>query len=432
MKPLQRQSHAQFFAKLAAILCAGLTFWVLTGGIGGAQVTPSPEPTSLPSPVLDFVHTYQVLFGGVLGTGLGVLGKWIFDQISAERAARRQFAQQVTKQISDLATNHYWSLANYAGILAGQLESYLDNRDHYLMLNFKDHKDLETSLEALADETARASFHQFCRLIVLFDDFQFRSSNTYLLTSHAAGEMSKKLYNAFVSNIPTGAKNSARQAENIDTLKIVKLMRKKAKEDPAYKGMSMAEVPAVYFIDELTEGEAKSGLSSGSYDKSMLSDELQAYRHWIWQRIPEVEQAVDALRAYNALLSHELALLYRDFFKDGSVNSKLYLSNTAYDDWPHVITEKTFLAIERASVQSALLQPLGDPTHGKGQGPGSTKDAADQGKSDSGKQGTTDGKLERRKGRAEDVAQIGDQPDPGKSNSLVGARAAQISGGPDA
>lgn len=332
-----------------AVLPAMLV-WFGLASMGVAQDTDPLTNLAVPQGVLDFVQTYQVLFGGVLGTALGVLGKWVFDQISAERAARRQFAQEITKQITDLATNHYWSLANYAGVLAGQLESYLDNRDHYLMLNFRDHSDLETSLETLADETALASFHQFCRLIELFDAFQFRKSNTYLLTSHAAGEMSKKLYNTFVSSLPTGAKNNARDAENIDTLKIVKHLRVEAKEGSPYKGTLMAEVPTAYFMEELAN------------DAGALKDELAAYRHWIWRRIPEVEQAVDALRAYNALLSHELALIYRDFYKDDPVGTKLYLSEVAFKDWPHLMTEQTFLAMERATVQSALLRPLGAPT----------------------------------------------------------------------
>ena len=37
------------------------------------------------------------------------------------------------------------------------------------------------------------------------------------------------------------------------------------------------------------------------------------------------------------------------------------LREVAYDDWPNLLTEQSFSAIERASVQSALLRPLGAP-----------------------------------------------------------------------
>ena len=49
--------------------------------------------------------------------------------------------------------------------------------------------------------------------------------------------------------------------------------------------------------------------------KQDLKPELENYVSWIKNRVPDVEEAADALRAYNELLNHELARLYRDWFK---------------------------------------------------------------------------------------------------------------------
>jgi hypothetical protein len=291
--------------------------------------------------VFEFVRTYQVLFGGALGAGLGYLIKWFFDQRSAERSARRQFAQSVTAQISELAKNHYWSLANCAGVLAGLLESYLDMRTYHLLLLWAERKDLERRLEEIANECAEASFFHFCRLIGLFDTFQFQGSNTYLLTSHAAGETSKRLYNSFIACLPGD------DEDRIETLKIVKVLREERKTKLSSAPVPVSQLPSFQFMEEIARKD--------------LQDELERYSRWIKNRVPDVEEAADALRAYNELLNRELACLYRDFFKKTPADAESYLGEVAFDDWPNLLTEQSYHAIKRASVQSALLRPLGAP-----------------------------------------------------------------------
>ena len=309
------------------------------------QAQPATDSGSLlplPERAFEFARTYQALFGGALGAAVGYLAKWFFDQWSAERTARREFAQSVTTQISDLAKDYYWSLANYAGVLAGLLESYLDNRTHHLMLLWADPKDLDRRLDEIAKNFAETSFYHFCRLIGLFDEFQFQHSNTYLLTSHAAGETSKRLYNTFIGSL------SAEDPEDrINTLKIVKVLQEMRQTDLDPAPIPVSKFPNALFIDEVANKDLKT--------------ELEDYRNWIRNRVPEVEEAADALRAYNELLNHELARLYRDFFKKTPPDSNLYLGEVAFDDWPNLLTEQSYAAIERANLQSALLRPLGAP-----------------------------------------------------------------------
>lgn len=292
--------------------------------------------------IWEFVNTYQALFGGALGAGVGYLAKWFFDQWSAERTARREFAQSVTTQISELAQKYYWSLANYAGVVAGLLESYLDNRTHHLMLQWDDRKYLDERLDEIAGRFAEMSFYHFCRLIGLFDAFQFQGSNTYLLTSHAAGETAKRLYNTFIGSLPTED-----GTDSIDTLKIVKALREERQTDFSEKPLRVCDFPSALFMEEIAKKELKT--------------ELENYSNWIKNRVPDVEEAADALRAYNEVLNHELARLYRDFFRKTPPDASLYLGEVAFDEWPNLLTEQSYSAIERASLQSALLKPLGAP-----------------------------------------------------------------------
>lgn len=288
----------------------------------------------------DNILTYQTLFGGALGASLGYLAKWVFDQWSAERDARRKFAQSITEQISGLAKDYYWSLANCAGVVAGLLESYLDDRTHHYIVVWRDRAYLSERLDEIADNVANNSFYHFCRLIGLFEKFQFQKSNTYLLTNHAAGETSKRLYNAFIASLPP-----EEPEKGIDLAKIVKVLREEKQVEGAGKPIPVSEFPEDAFMQDIANNE--------------LKEQLKAYKVWIRCAIPSVEEATDALRAYNELLNHELARLYKDFFKKNPPGTSRYLGSIVFDDWPNVLTEQSYFAIEKSSMQSALLRPLG-------------------------------------------------------------------------
>jgi hypothetical protein len=146
----------------------------------------------------------------------------------------------------------------------------------------------------------------------------------------------------FIASLP-----SEDAKDSVDTLKIVKILREERETELSSTPLRVSEFPSALFMETVAREE--------------LRTELKNYSSWIKNRVPEVEEAADALRAYNELLNHELAQLYKDFFKKTAPNAELYLGEVAYDDWPNVLTEQSYSAIDRASVQSVLLRPLGVP-----------------------------------------------------------------------
>ncbi len=279
----------------------------------------------------------------VLGGVLGFLGKWLFDEASASIKARRDFAQKVTDQVADLAKTYYWSLANHAGVVAGLLEEYLALVDHHLLLAWPGgRQDLEQRLGDLADEAAQQSFCYFCRLVWLFDQFQLRGSNTYLLTTDAAGRVCRRLYNSFMASLPVG---EATRAQRLDTLVILKVMAEKVSRPGSEEPVAVAEMTPAGFNALVEAGE--------------LKEVRAAYREWLAARLPDVAAAAEALRAYNEVLSHELARLYRPFFGWSPVSVDPYAEAVAFDLWPHVLTAQSVRAINRAWRQGELLRPPG-------------------------------------------------------------------------
>ena len=281
----------------------------------------------------------DLALGGVLGTAIGYLIKWALEQLSLRVAARREFAQKVTDQISSLADNYYWGLANYAGVLAGALEGYLQLRYYHLLLHWERKLLLRGRLNELADEATARSFPYLCRLISLFYMFQFEGSNTYLLTDHAAGETCKRLYNTFVGSLPQDKLNLA----NLYALEIDYQKSEKRK---------VSEIPPAHLTKEVIDRNEE------------LKETYKAWRNWLRNDLSGVLQAADALRAYNELLLHELAKLYRDWFGRKQPDVP-YVEEVVLDAWPNVLSEQSFVAIGRARQQPALLVPLGSAVSGK-------------------------------------------------------------------
>jgi hypothetical protein len=279
-----------------------------------------------------FKSWFDLLFGGALGAALGYLIKWFLEQFSLNVAARRKFAEKVTEQISTLATEHYWSLANYAGLVSGLLESYLQSRAYHLLLQWNDPSDLSRRLDELADETAKKSFPHLCRLIALFYAFQFEESNTYLLTEHAAGETCKRLYNAFVGSLP-------------EELELANLYASEITDENGEK-KKIGLVHPAYISDLVISGHKE------------LAIERKKWRNWLRHNLENVIQTADALRAYNEILIHELANLYRDWFKKGQPGVP-YADELVSNAWPNVITEQSIIVIGRTRQQPTLLSPLG-------------------------------------------------------------------------
>lgn len=278
---------------------------------------------------------------GVVGAVLGFFGKWVFDEISATRKVRREFAAKVTDQIDKLAQEHYWRLANRSGVYSGLLDNYLSIIDFHLILNYQNKQEMDVRLEQIADTYADRSFHALCRLLWLFDRFQFRGSNTYLLTSDAAGRVCRRLYNSFMARLPLGEEDPTL---HLDTLAILAEMERRA---PDKDGMLVADLPEAEFM------------AKARREGSRLNPPYRAYREWMRARWPDVAAAAGAMRAYNEVLSHELALLYRDWYDRRRVDVRPYAEAVAYGAWPQVLSAEAVHAISSASFQGELLYPLG-------------------------------------------------------------------------
>jgi hypothetical protein len=267
------------------------------------------------------------------------LAKWVLEQISARIAARREFAKEVTKQISTLAEKHYWALANAAGVLAGQLEGYLADRSVHLIPIWESRENLRARLDEMAEDAGKKSFPYLCRLIWLFDSFQFQGSTTYLLTSHSAGDMCKRLYNVFVGSLPL---------PQLDIAKIRELTidQEERVGDKLYKvKRKLRDLPA------------------GALTEQQIHEELQpqekAFIDWLKHGAVDVSAAASALRAFNELLNHELALLYRVWFRDREPYPEAYMLEQQFGQWPDLLTRQSVDTLALAGYQSNLLRPLG-------------------------------------------------------------------------
>ena len=279
------------------------------------------------------------LFGGVFGVALGFLAKWLLEQMSARIAARREFAKEVTKQISSLAEKHYWALANGAGVLAGQLEGYLASRTAHLIIPWEDRTALRDRLGVLAEETTKESFIRLCQMIWLFDSFQFQGSTTYLLTSHSAGDMCKRLYNMFVGSLSLPQDELAKIREL--SIELV-------------EGTGEKAVKATRKLRDLPPGT----LTQDLIDKS-LPHAKTAYAQWLRSNAIEVATAASALRAFNELLNQELAVLYRVWFRERAPFPEAYVYEQQFGQWPDLLTRESADTLALAGYQSNLLRPLG-------------------------------------------------------------------------
>jgi hypothetical protein len=289
--------------------------------------------------VRQFGVAFDTLFAGAVGIALGFLAKWAIETWTARAAARREFVQKfatkVTSRVATLANQHYWSLANYAGLLALLLEDYLHTRIYHLMLIWAAPDELAKRLDDLAQKTANQSFPHFCRLVGLFNAFQFQGSNTYLLTDHASGESCKRLYNTLVNSL-SGELNR----------KLANLYQREIPygSDGNQKATKISDLPAAALTDDIT--------------KTYLNEEKSAWRDWLRFDPAGVSRAAEALRAYNELLGHELALLYKDWF-DRSRAAIGFGGDAVVHRWPNVLTAQSLVAIGQSRSESPLLRPLG-------------------------------------------------------------------------
>lgn len=307
---------------------------------------PPDAPTGAPTggtEVPALLARIQLWLQILAAAGVGYIIRWGLDQWSLRATARREFAQVVTGQISNLASEHYWSLANYAGLVAGLLEEYLQDRSYHLIVMWDNKADLKNRIDEIAENTTKTCFPYFCHLIGLFDDFQFKESNTYLLTDHQAGETCKRLYNTFVHSFPDQLRL---QLANLYALEISDSdsVVSGSEADKAPKELKrISDIPPVYLEKTIQQH---------------LQTEKELWYDWLRRDIAGVIQAADALRAYNELLNHELANLYRDWFQRETPTLP-YVDDIVFSRWPNVLTEQSLMAIGQTRQKPTLLSPLG-------------------------------------------------------------------------
>ena len=279
-----------------------------------------------------------------------------YEQINASWAVRRTFVETTTKSVAGLATTHYWALANASGTLATLLLRHVRTMQALCFINHDAPTGLSDRLNELTDGTANLTFAPFARLVILFDRFQFRGSNTYLLPHHESGETLRRLYNAFVGNLPE--------------TELLVLIRRGVERQLLHEAQSGLTDPAGLngtFLECLPNAN----------EHPELSEAYEKWRTWLQDALPSVGGAADALLAYSELLSHELALLNAVFFRDrpgitGWLRNKALSSEKpiwrpianawASETWPSLLSTHAVAAAARASALPRDFAPLSSGT----------------------------------------------------------------------
>ncbi len=329
----------------------------LVASIGGAA--PSvPEAAKQSTSLIDLLLSGR--WGWVAIIAAVLIAQWLaikaYEQLNATWTVRRTFVETTTQSVAGLATTHYWALANASGTLATLLLSYTRMIEAHCFINYHDETGLSRRLDDLSIETANLTFAPFARLVVLFDRFQFRGSNTYLLPHHESGETLRRLYNAFVSNLPE--------------TELLMLIRKGVEKQLLYEAKPPAADPVgLYgtFLEYLPNRN----------EQPELTEAYEKWRIWLQDALPNVSGAAEALLAYSELLSHELAVLNAVFFRDKpgiatrlrdkivSPDKPIWwpIANAwAAERWPSLLSTHAVAAAARASALPRDFAPLNSGT----------------------------------------------------------------------
>lgn len=287
---------------------------------------------------------YGFLTGSVFVGAVGWVVAKAYDAFSTRLTAQRDFIKGTTTEVVKLASTHYWALANAAGTTGDLLGLHLRTVQAHLALRYASPgvsgaeaaEGLQATMQRICTDSARISFPSVVRLLVLFDRFQFRGSQTYLLPNHAAGMALRRLYNQFAGSLPEDFVTPVRIAVE------------------------------AYLRDEpkTAAGEPGAGMGGTFLESGILKleTEMELYRVWLQQHLLQVSDAADALRAFGELLTHELANLNRVFFNDrGTVEGTSGFGARMLEEaaWPATLGEGSLLALVRADAQSEFYRPLG-------------------------------------------------------------------------
>lgn len=290
---------------------------------------------------------------------LGFLGKWVFDEVKATNAKRREFVEKTSDKVVGLAWGHYWALANATGTLAGHLNHHLRMVDAHLLVVWDDPQSLQERMKVIASDTENDSFVSFVRLLHAFERFQFRGSNTYLLPHHAAGEALRRLYNRFIASLGTQLGRSLTPIRLAIERKLPASGDGRAAEPPDL-GSAQFETKTWFTIDDR--------LAAADWNDADLQERLDLararYRAWLASEPAAVAEAADSLHAFSRLLTHELAVLHDGWHHDRSKTAladswRQIEASVAARAWPGVLDDRAAETVRRARSVSSFFSPLG-------------------------------------------------------------------------
>lgn len=348
-------------AAAACLLAAGAAAASL--GMAGAALaqTPGGAPAAAgaggtPEGVLKWLFdTFNLVFasGAAFGAAAGVLGKWLFDQWSERLKAQRTFAAKVADSVVKLSQEHYWRLATVSGVLARGLQEAVQNRMLHLALPWDTRGALKARLGDLSSKAAKETFPHLVVLISCFEKFQFRGSNTYLLTRHSAGEDCKRLYNAFIDSLSEELQERLAElhAREIDFSEGAG----PPKEDDAPKKEGEAAKKAETPSNKKRASEVAPADLRPDIVEREFPEESAMWRRWLHEQPAMALRGADMLRAYSELLSQELAELHKDWLVDGRPWSGIAAGGSRWN----IVSDRSRAALDHVFGSSTLYLPLG-------------------------------------------------------------------------
>lgn len=292
---------------------------------------------------------------------LGALLKWLFDEVQATNAKRREFVARTTEKVVDLAWTHYWGLANATGTMAGRLTQHLRMVDAHLLVIWHEPHALRQRMGELGKEAASESFPSFVRLLYAFERFQFRGSNTYLLPHHAAGETLRRLYNRFVETLD-GELVKCLPDVRLAVERRLTVKDKEGRDDPRLDlGSAQFETIPWFTVEGI--GTAAADRAAQALEEA-LQPARQHYETWLATQPAAVAEAADALTAFSRLLMHELATLHAVWHRDRgpfALRETWQQAQAAVEGraWPGLLADTDVETIRRVRPLSPFFTPLG-------------------------------------------------------------------------
>jgi len=276
------------------------------GAVAALGVSAASSPSSAASGTLlsldGFGRFASNAFVIAASTAVGAVISWFAKEWSADWAARRAFAQDTTKRVVDLSSQHYWALANATGTFAATLRNYLRHLELHLLVHHADEgrrpeasaRSLQERVAEVAKEASDRAFPALVRMIHQFDQFQFRGSKTYLLPTQSRGDDLRRLYNQIANNLPDGA--------------FLTDVRRALEKHLVAEEKTKAGDPPPGIAGTFLERERE----FATLGFAPLRDRFE---QWLLRDLPAVCEAERAAMAFEHVMQAELGRMTRPFFK---------------------------------------------------------------------------------------------------------------------